>query len=78
MTLMPAPLHSSQRPPGTLNEKRPALKPRTLASGVSSKRARMSPKTPVKVAGLERGVRPMGLWSISMTLSMFSTPSMLP
>ena len=41
MTLMPAPLHSSQRPPETLKEKREALKPRTLASGVASKRLRM-------------------------------------
>ena len=68
MTLMPAPLHSSQRPPGTLKEKRPALKPRTLASCVSSKRRRMSLNTPVKVAGFDRGVRPMGDWSISMSL----------
>ena len=76
MTLMPAPLHSSQRPPGTLKEKRPALKPRTFASGVASKRVRMSLKTPVNVAGLLRGVLPIGLWSISMSLSIFSTPTM--
>ena len=35
----------------------------------------MGPKSPVYVAGLERGVRPMGLWSMSMTLSMASVPS---
>jgi hypothetical protein len=27
------------------------------------------------VAGFERGVRPIGLWSMSMTLSKFSSPS---
>ena len=34
MVWTPAPRHSSQRPPLTLNEKRPALKPRIWASGV--------------------------------------------
>jgi hypothetical protein len=29
----------------------------------------------VYVAGFERGVRPIGLWSISMTLSICSMPS---
>ncbi len=37
--------HSSQRPPLTLNEKRPALKPRIWASGVISNSLRMSEKT---------------------------------
>ena len=32
--------------------------------------------SPVYVAGLERGVRPIGLWSMSMTLSMCSRPVM--
>ena len=32
----------------------------------------------VDVAGFERGVRPIGLWSIQMTLSRFSIPSILP
>ena len=31
--------------------------------------------SPVYVAGLERGVRPIGLWSMSMTLSIRSRPS---
>ena len=31
-------------------------------------------KTPVYVAGFERGVRPIGLWSMSITLSMCSEP----
>ena len=75
MTLMPAPLHSSHLPPGTLNENLPALNPRTLASGVASKRFLISLNTPVNVAGLLRGVRPIGLWSISISLSIFSTPT---
>ena len=32
--------------------------------------------SPVYVAGFERGVRPIGLWSMSMTLSMCSSPVM--
>ena len=75
MTLIPAPLHASQRPPATLKENLPALNPRTLASGVSANRLRMSLNTPVNVAGFDLGERPIGLWSISMSLSMFSTPS---
>ena len=74
ITLIPAPLHSSHRPPLTLNENRPDLKPRILASGVSSKSLRMSVNTSVYVAGLLRAVFPIGLWSISTSLSMFSTP----
>ena len=31
-------------------------------------------KTPVKVAGFERGVRPMGAWSMSITLSTWAEP----
>ena len=38
----------------------------------------MSSKTPVYVAGLDRGVRPMGLWSMFTTLSKNSMPSMPP
>ena len=77
MTLMPAPLHSSHLPPATLNENLPALNPLTLASGVSSNSCLMSLNTPVNVAGLLLGVLPMGLWSISISLSMFSMPTML-
>ena len=68
-------VHSSHRPPGTLNENLPALKPRTFASGVASNSALISLNTPVNVAGLLRGVRPIGLWSISINLSIFSTPT---
>ena len=37
----------------------------------------MSLNTPVYVAGLERGVLPIGDWSTFTTLSRFSIPSML-
>ena len=42
---------------------------------VEAKRSRMSLNKFVYVAGLERGVRPMGLWSMQMTLSRNSSPS---
>jgi len=35
----------------------------------------MSSKTPVYVAGFDLGVRPMGDWSMSMTLSRWPDPS---
>jgi hypothetical protein len=34
----------------------------------------MAVKTPVYVAGLERGVRPMGDWSMRTALSMLPKP----
>ena len=37
----------------------------------------MLSNTPVYVAGLERGVRPMGDWSMSMTLSSRLMPEMV-
>ena len=40
-----------------------------LASAVAAKRSRIWSKTPVYVAGLERGVLPIGDWSILITLS---------
>ena len=39
--------------------------------------SRMGLKTFVYVAGLERGVRPMGAWSMLMTLSISKIPSTL-
>ena len=42
----PWPLHSSQRPPLTLKEKRPGAKPRTRASGRAAKSFRISSHTP--------------------------------
>lgn len=49
-----------------------------LASGRPTNRLRISEKTPVYVAGLERGVRPSGDWSTFTTLSIYSSPSILP
>jgi len=46
------------------------------ASGVRANSVRMKVKTPVYVAGFDRGVRPIGDWSMSMTLSMCWAPSM--
>ena len=66
---MPSPWQASQRPPFTLKEKRFDLKPRIFDSCVEANSSRISVNTPVYVAGLERGVRPMGDWSISITLS---------
>ena len=37
----------------------------------------MLSNTPVYVAGLERGVRPIGDWSMSITLSSCSMPSIV-
>jgi hypothetical protein len=37
----------------------------------------MEVNSPTYVAGFERGVRPIGLWSISMTLSIWPMPSTL-
>ena len=45
------------------------------ASGTPAKSSRMGVNRPTYVAGLERGVRPMGDWSISITLSTAATPS---
>ena len=63
--MIPSPEQASQRPPLTLNEKRPFLYPRIFASLVLANKSRISSKTLVYVAGFERGVRPIGLWSIS-------------
>src|ERR687890_715461 len=72
--MVPSPEQFSQRPPLTLNENRPGPYPRTLASVVSANSVRMLLNTPVYVAGLDRGVRPIGDWSTPTTLSTWSTP----
>src|SRR5690606_35117001 len=69
-----SPAQFSHRPPLTLNENRPGPYPRTFASVVSAKSLRMWSKTPVYVAGFDRGVRPMGDWSTPTTLSTCSIP----
>ncbi|CPU65691.1 Uncharacterised protein [Mycobacteroides abscessus] len=71
---MPSPEHASQRPPLTLNENRPGVYPRTLASVVSANSLRTWSHTPVYVAGFDRGVRPIGPWSTCTTLSRCSRP----
>jgi hypothetical protein len=72
--IVPSPQQFSQRPPLTLNENRPGPYPRTFASVVSANRRRMWSKTPVYVAGLDRGVRPIGDWSTPTTLSTWCSP----
>ena len=66
---------ASHRPPRTLKLNLPELYPRAFASCVEAKSSRMSVNTPVYVAGLDLGVRPIGDWSIFMTLSKFSIPN---
>src|SRR5438045_4714014 len=70
----PWPSHSSQRPPLVLKEKRLAVQPRTRASVVSAKRRRIWSQKPTYVAGQERGVLPIGVWSTSSTRSIFFAP----
>src|SRR5262245_37369597 len=75
--MVPSPAHASQRPPLTLNENLPGPYPRTFASAVSANSFRTLSKTPVYVAGLDRGVRPIGDWSTPTTLSTWSSPETL-
>src|SRR3989304_8266382 len=55
----PAPSQASQRPPGRLNENREMPNPFSFASGSEANKSRIGENTPVYVAGLERGVRPI-------------------
>ncbi len=48
-----------------------------LSAVVLANKSRIWSNTPVYVAGFERGVRPIGDWSIAIILSYFSTPSIL-
>src|SRR5262249_56111335 len=75
--IVPSPEHASHRPPFTLNENRPGWYPRTLASRLEANSERILSNTPVYVAGFDRGVRPIGDWSMLMTLSMSSVPSIV-
>ena len=75
MRFIPSPWHASHRPPFTLKLKRPGLYPRALDSGSRAYRSRIGENTWVYVAGFDRGVRPIGDWSISITLSIRSSPS---
>src|SRR5699024_10244624 len=72
---IPSPRHASHLPPLTLKLKRPFLYPRIFASFVSANTSRISSNTPVYVAGFDLGVRPIGAWLISITLSICSRPN---
>src|SRR5438552_3168925 len=73
--IWPSPAQFSHRPPRTLNENRPGLYPRTRASGTWLNSSRTWSKTPVYVAGLDRGVRPIGARLTSTTLSIGPPPA---
>ena len=60
-----------------MNENLPGLYPLILDSGNCANKSRIKVNTPVYVAGLERGVLPIGFWFISMTLSTYSSPATL-
>src|ERR1041385_3895340 len=70
----PWPSHSGQRPSATLNENRLGPYPRILASGTLANSRRMSSQNPTYVAGHERGVLPIGVWSTSNVRSTCSPP----
>src|SRR5262249_12964758 len=71
----PSPSHAAQRPPGTLNEKWLAVRPRDLASLVDANSSRIGSKALRYVTGFDRGVRPIGCWSTRTASVMNSTPS---
>jgi hypothetical protein len=61
-----------------LDVKRESSRPYNRASGLPAKRGEhithIGANAPVYVAAFERGVRPIGLWSMFMILSMYSMP----
>src|ERR1017187_6918200 len=65
--IRPAPSHVGHRPPTVLNEKRDAVYPRIFDSGSEAKNFLIWSNIPRYVAGVERGVLPIGDWSTSMT-----------
>ena len=73
--IIPSPWHDSHLPPLTLKLNLPGAKPRILASLVCANTSRISVNSPVYVAGFERGVLPIGDWSMFITLSRCSMPS---
>src|SRR4026207_2181895 len=60
ITRIPPPSQTSQRPLFTLNENLPGVYPLIFASGTEANKVLMSVKNPQYVAGLLRGVRPIG------------------
>ena len=71
----PPPRQASHLPPFTLNEKCPGVYPLSFANLVSENNLRISSNAFVYVAGFDLGVRPIGDWSITITLSTLSMPS---
>ena len=59
--IAPCPSHNEHRPISVLKLKVPGKNPRRLLSGSSANKSRISSKSLVYVAGLLRGVRPIGL-----------------
>ena len=72
--LTPAPLHVSHLPPFTLNEKAPCFNPLIFDSVSEENKFLISVNTPVYVAGFDLGVLPIGDWSTSINLLIFSKP----
>lgn len=71
---IPSPLQASHLPPATLKLNLPLSYPRIFASFVPANMSLIKSNTPVYVAGFERGVLPIGDWSMFIILSMFSSP----
>ena len=67
-------LTSLHLPPFTLKENLPGLYPLDLDSGKLVNQSLIGPNAPVYVAGSDRGVLPIGDWSISIILSINSVP----
>jgi len=57
---VPAPSHSGQRPCALLKENLAGEYPRNRASGTCAYNCRIVSKNPTYVAGIDRGVRPIG------------------
>src|SRR3989338_10366679 len=70
----PLPWQTSHRPPLTLKLNLPGPHPRALASSLIANKSRMCVNAPVYVAGFERGVRPIGDWSIKIERARYSVP----
>src|SRR5256885_12345242 len=60
IVVVPAPSHSSQRPPTVLNENIPAVTPLNFAVVVSAISLRISSHALMYVAGFDRVERPIG------------------
>ena len=72
--IIPSPEQASHLPPGTLKLNLPLSYPRIFASFVVANISLIKSNTPVYVAGFERGVLPIGDWSILIILSILWSP----